>query len=90
MIPENFGNYLLNVKIVEIDAPASIGWFEFAPFWWVMGAVLIAWLTWKLFLVAWQYYYDRAKRDALSALKQIASDDPISLTHYYSYNWCCS
>ncbi len=69
-LPDIFGNYALG-DFNEVVSPPAIDWVPQTPGWYVVGAMLIAWLSRKLWFQLQHWYRNRYRREARVKLYQL-------------------
>jgi len=70
---EYFGNLALK-GFQEISDPKTIHWFPLATGWYFVGALVVIFLSWRLFLAAKRYKANAYRRNALRQLEIINTD----------------
>lgn len=70
-LPEIFGNYALG-DFNEIVSPPGIDWLPQTAGWYVVGAVLIAWASRKIWLQLKHWYRNRYRKEACNKLRQLS------------------
>lgn len=69
-LPDIFGNYALG-DFNEVVSPPAIDWLPQTPGWYVVGAVLIAWVSQRLWFQLKNWYRNRYRREARERLCQL-------------------
>ena len=80
-LPDIFGNYALG-DFNEVVSPPAINWLPQTPGWYLVAAVLLAWLARRTWYWFRHWYRNRYRREALVRLNQLqGSDDLVSETN---------
>lgn len=75
-LPDIFGNYALG-DFNEVVSPPGIDWWPQTPGWYVIGAVVLAWASRKLWLRLQHWHRNRYRKEASDRLHQL--DDSVTL-----------
>ncbi len=75
-LPDIFGNYALG-DFNEVVSPPPIDWMPQTPGWYVVGAMILLWLSRWCWRRARHWYRNRYRKEALLRLRQLSGSEDL-------------